>query len=230
MVAKKMVGSEASARKYDLLTALSVSGLASGPTSSTSMMRLIALITARYNWKNDEVSVGQAEMARLWSVDLRTVKREIKRLRELDLLLIKKPGVRGRVATYSLNHDAIANLTGSTWPLVGADFEERMKQDWRSSVAASTGKVVQFPAPGDSVPDDSTFWGQCCKILADENFPRYQRWFATLEFQGKNGGIARLSARSRFYAEYIGKHYLVDIQRAMQMVCPDIREVIIISQ
>ena len=44
------------------------------------MLRLIALITARYNWQRDELSVGQSEMARIWGVHDRTVKREVRRL------------------------------------------------------------------------------------------------------------------------------------------------------
>ena len=76
----KRVGPNAGALKYDLLTALSVAGLHGTPTEQTSLMRLTALITARYNWRLEEVSVGQDELARLWAVNLRTVKREMKRL------------------------------------------------------------------------------------------------------------------------------------------------------
>ena len=40
----------------------------------------MALITTRYNWQRDELTMGQGEIARLWSVDDRTVKREMARL------------------------------------------------------------------------------------------------------------------------------------------------------
>ena len=68
----KRIGPKAGSLKYDLLTALSVAGLHGSPTEQTSLMRLNALITARYNWRLEEVSVGQVELARLWSVNERT--------------------------------------------------------------------------------------------------------------------------------------------------------------
>jgi hypothetical protein len=39
----------------------------------------MALITMRYNWQRDELTTGQGEIAPLWSVDERTVKREMAR-------------------------------------------------------------------------------------------------------------------------------------------------------
>jgi len=50
------------------------------------MLRLISVVTARYNWRNDELSIGQRDMARLWAVNERTVKREMKRLTEANIL------------------------------------------------------------------------------------------------------------------------------------------------
>ena len=93
----KRIGPKAGSLKYDLLTALSVAGLHGSPTEQTSLMRLNALITARYNWRLEEVSVGQVELARLWSINERTVKREMKRLIGMGILSCIRPGVRGRV-------------------------------------------------------------------------------------------------------------------------------------
>ena len=45
----KATGTDAGVIKYDLLTALSVAGLNGGPRLQTSLMRLIAAVTARYN-------------------------------------------------------------------------------------------------------------------------------------------------------------------------------------
>ena len=54
----RLTGKGAGAEKYDLLTALSVAGLSGSPTEQTSMLRLIAVLTARYNWAADELSMG----------------------------------------------------------------------------------------------------------------------------------------------------------------------------
>jgi len=77
---RKLTGPQAGSLKYDLLTALSVVGLHGSPTLQCSMLRLSAMVTARYNWRLDEISIGQAELARIWGVNERTVKREMKRL------------------------------------------------------------------------------------------------------------------------------------------------------
>ena len=87
MDAKRFTGPQAGSQKYDLLTALAVAGLCGSPGFQTSMLRLIALVTARYNWARDELTVGQREMARMWSVDERTVKRELKRLTTAGVLV-----------------------------------------------------------------------------------------------------------------------------------------------
>ena len=122
----KRVGPKAGGLKYDLLTALNVTGLHGTPTEQTSLMRLSALITARYNWRIEEVSIGHAELARLWGVNDRTVKREMKRLMAMGVLLCIRPGVRGRVGAYRLNYARIYALSRPLWACVGSDFEGRM--------------------------------------------------------------------------------------------------------
>ena len=128
MDAKRYTGPQAGSQKYDLLTALSVAGLSGSPGFQTSMLRLVALVTARYNWGRNELTVGQREMARLWSVDERTVKREIKRLTAASILLQLRPGVRGRVAAYRLNIAEIHRLSAPVWDRVGPDYADRMAQ------------------------------------------------------------------------------------------------------
>ncbi len=53
MIARRPASYGAAALKYDLLTMMGV--------------------TARYNWRNGEMTVGRREIARLWGVDERTV-------------------------------------------------------------------------------------------------------------------------------------------------------------
>lgn len=125
---KRMSGPKAGSMKYDLLTALSVTGLAGSLTLQASMTRLIALVTARYNWRLDEVSVGQRDLAKMWSVKERTVKREMKRLTDSKVLIQLRAGVRGRVGAYRLNYTEIWKQSEPLWKNVGPDFAERMAE------------------------------------------------------------------------------------------------------
>ena len=96
----RVTGPGSGVHKYDILTAVAIAGLHGSTTQQVSALRLISLITARYNWQRNELSIGQAEMARLWGVNERTAKREVKRLLAMGLLDVKRAGVRGRVASY----------------------------------------------------------------------------------------------------------------------------------
>lgn len=217
MVAKRLVGTGAGVRKYDLLTALAVAGLAGTPAFCMSMTRLIALVTARYNWRLDEVSVGQEELARLWSVDVRTVKREIKRLREVGILVVKQPGVRGRVASYALDHARIDALTGEVWSRVGTDYRDRMGQ---GSSTASAGNVLAFPRTEDSTP-----WSSIRSHLAAAHPARFQAWYAPLKRETEDGPVLVLRAPSSFHADYVITHLLGDLVRATQAEMPGISAV-----
>lgn len=214
MSQRKIAGPWAGVRKYDLLTALAVAGLAGPPSYATSMTRLIALITARYNWRTDEISIGQAELARLWSVDLRTVKREVKRLRSHGLLVIKREGVRGRVATYGLDHARIEALTSAVWPLVGSDFEERMGTfkglNEGQSVVQTT--VVQFPST------DRSEWSRTRPSLRQADPARYDAWFKPLIRDDRQGSLLRLRAPSSFHAGYVTTHLIGDLTRAVRSI------------
>lgn len=230
--AKKLVGPEASVRKYDLLTALAVAGLAGGPHLMATMTRLIALITARYNWRADEVVIGQADLARLWSVDIRTVKRELRRLRDLGLLLVKRPGVRGRVACYALNHGRIDALTAAHWDHVGPDFQARMAMrgaetgtalpaGHRTEPLDHTTTVIPFP----TVEGSTTEWGRARQHLNMADPARYRAWFQPLRRQSRDGPLLILEAPSAFHAGYVQTHLLGELVRAVMAVDPDVRAV-----
>ena len=122
----RSVGRGASARKYDIITALGAYALAQGKHDQRRVLRLITLITARYNWARDELTVGQREIARLWSVDTRTVKREIAIWRASGWLVVKQQGARGRVTRHGLDIEKMLADTATHWPAVGPDFELRM--------------------------------------------------------------------------------------------------------
>ena len=59
MLAKKTVGRNAAAFKYDLLTVMGAFGLAQEKGRQRLVLRLMTLVTARYNWARDELAVGQ---------------------------------------------------------------------------------------------------------------------------------------------------------------------------
>ena len=97
--------------KYDVLTAVGAWGCGGDKHRQKLVLRLITLLTARYNWQDDTLVTGQREIASLWSVDPRTVKREMAKMRDLGWLILKRPAARGRVACYGLGLDVILRET-----------------------------------------------------------------------------------------------------------------------
>jgi hypothetical protein len=98
MQVKRPAGRHASVVKYDILTALGAFALSQPKSPQRLVLRFMTLVTARYNWSRNELAVGQREIAKLWTVDERTVKREMAKLRAMGWLVVKKQGVRGRVS------------------------------------------------------------------------------------------------------------------------------------
>lgn len=162
MLTTRPVGRRAAARKYDILTALGAHALATGRSEQILALRLITLITARYNWGRDELTVGQREIARLWSVDERTVKREMAKLRGRGWLELLRAGARGRVAEYRLGIERLMQDTRPGWERVGPDFAHRLEE------TPADDKVVPLPLRGEVPPPDPRMaangrWpAQCC--------------------------------------------------------------------
>lgn len=221
----RMTGPGAGAMKYDLLTSLTVAGLNGPPVFQTSMMRLTSLVTARYNWQHEELCVGQREMARMWSVNERTVKREIKRLTEAGLLICKRAGVKGRVATYRLSIQRIVELSEPCWALVGPDFEARMQ----ASHGAATVKVValqDYEATPLKTGSAETPWARAMQRLSEEEPSIFQSWFAKVEFAGFEQGVLKLSAPTRFSERYIATHLMSQLTRAAEPEFGRVRQVV----
>ncbi|MEM8628327.1 MAG: hypothetical protein AAGF32_10385 [Pseudomonadota bacterium] len=114
--------------KYDLLTALTVWAYRQPKRVMTSALRLIGVITARYDWRRDELSVGREWLAGFWHVDPSTAKREMKRLRALGLISLVAAGVRGRVSRYRLERAAILAMARPVGSAVGSDFSSRVAE------------------------------------------------------------------------------------------------------
>ena len=214
------VGRGASARKYDIITALGAYALSQGKHDQRRILRLMTLVTARYNWARDELAVGQREIARLWSVDERTVKREMALLRAKGWLVIKRQGARGRVALHGIDIAQILQDTSAQWPAVGPDFELRMS-------VPEEAKVVAMPVKGDVRPPDissGSEWALAKALLHASDAGLYASWLSGLERVERAGGRLTLRAPSRFHGFYVQTHLERQILTALQDVDVDVNE------
>ncbi|MDW4499251.1 hypothetical protein R5H30_14760 [Sulfitobacter sp. D35] len=224
MLSTKPVGRGAAARKYDLLTAMGAFALSQDKHAQRRVLRLMTLITARYNWGRDELAVGQREIARLWSVDERTVKREMAQLRACGWLVVRRQGARGRVTEYSIDVARILTDTQDQWANVGSDFEIRMGQ----GDAAEGAQVVPMPVRGTvAAPDlsEGTEWALAQALLHAEDAGTYGAWVAALARVERAGGRLTLRAPSRFHAAYVQTHLGARLLAACRDVDADVSEV-----
>lgn len=224
----RAVGRNAAARKYDLITALGVHACHGDKHLQRLVLRLITLIVARYNWQTDEISVGQREIARLWSVDERTVKRDMARLRALGWLVQRRAAVRGRVAVHGLDISAIWAATRPAWDAVGPDFTERMggAPDGGDGGAGGAGNVVSFPQTGQPAEG---LWGRALATLQAQDPALCAAWFRRLEEVGQAGDVLELAAPSRFHARFVQTHHLARLLEAVRRHDAAIRHVAISS-
>ena len=226
MLVKKPVGRSASVIKYDLITALGAFALSLGKADQKRVLRLITLITARYNWARNELAVGQREIARLWSCDERTVKREMARLRGAGWLVVRRQGARGRVTEYELDRDRVLLDTKPVWPAVGPDFVIRMDDTPEAT------SVVPFRGPIDVPPPDlstGTEWALAQAVLHREDPASFGSWMRALERDSRAGGRLMLRAPSRFHAAYVQTHLASRILTACQAIDGDVSAVEIVQ-
>lgn len=228
----RAVGREAAAKKYDLLSAMMAHGLAADKHRQRLVLRLMALITSRYNWQRDELAIGQREIARLWCVDERTVKREMARLRDSGWLVLRRQGARGRVSEYGLGMERLLAETAPHWAAVGPDLVARLGAE---AVPAGTDpNVIPFPrnAPTEELPADpgqevaveaGGSWARCCRRLRAENPARHAAWLAGLKVLSEAGGQLLLEAPSRFHASYVQTHLMAAIEAAARSEAPELQ-------
>ena len=224
MLTAKTVGRNASVAKYDILTALGCYALSRNKHDQRLILRLITLITARYNWARNELAVGQREIARLWSVDERTVKREMAKLRALGWLVVTRQGARGHVTEYRIDKERMLEATQETWPKVGPDFDMRMQGQ------PETDRVVPLPSRGDvPAPDisDGQEWSLAQALLHAENPNTYGSWLHALIRVDRAGGRLTLKAPTRFHGVYVQTHLLGQITKACQAVDDAVTEVVL---
>ncbi|WP_166418706.1 DnaA N-terminal domain-containing protein [Cochlodiniinecator piscidefendens] len=218
MQTKLYTGVNAGSLKYDLLTAISVAGFYGTSTLQMTMARLTGLITARYNWKLDEFSVGQRDLAKMWNVNERTVKREIKRCVETKILICKRQGVRGRVGAYRLNLPEIYRLSQPHWDSVGPDFVERMtasdprrkSPEHENVMKVDFGPRIEPPEPAlNTEPTDDTprgRWRAAQRRLRDLHPENYESWFKGVQFVSLENTTLSLKVKTKFSSRYIMTH------------------------
>jgi hypothetical protein len=233
-------GQGAGSRKYDVLTALATAGLSGSSGEATSALRLIAVITARYDWSRDSVAIGQEELARLWGTSLRTAKRETKRLTTTGVLVCLAPGVRGRVGVYRLDPAALRRLTERAWPRVGADFADRMAAQLgveppASPVRSETARHGDHPAGngGGEEPEPATevgggaAWIRVQRRLLALDPAAHAAWYSRLSFRCQEGQGVRIRAPSRFTASYVETHLAIPLGRAVAEVFGETAKVVL---
>ena len=236
------VGREAASRKYDLLSALMAHGLAGDKHRQRLVLRLMALITTRYNWQADELTIGQAEIARLWSVDERTVKRDMAQLRTLGWIVVKRQGARGRVSVLGLGLERILIDTRAEWPNVGPDFVARLGgagggaggagqgagtgSGQGGGTAAST--VVPFSRPGAAAEaGPGGVWAAARALLLAEDAAVFGAWLAPLAEAGIENGQLLLLAPSRFHASYVMTNLRERLTTALRRAEPSLAGVMV---
>lgn len=223
----RAVGREAAARKYDILSALMVHALAEDKHVQRLVLRMMTLVTTRYNWQQDELSIGQEEIARLWSVDERTVKREMAKLRALGWFVVKRQGARGRVSIYGIDLARVMEDTRPAWPRIGADFVARVSP--ASAAEAMASNVVPL-RPAVPAPEPAgTIWGAVQQRLHRDDPATYAVWFRALTEAGAGEGCLTLAAPTRFHASYVETHLKHRLLAALRETEPSFCDVRIIA-
>lgn len=224
MLAKRPTGQGAASRKYDLLTALGAHACGGSKFQQRLVLRFMTMITARYNWQRDELTMGRTEIARLWQVDERTVKRELAKLKLAGWMTVKRAAARGRVTVYGVDWNQVLDDTRAAWPCVGPDFEARIAEI--RGVPAddpAARKVVAFPssASGD------TEWDRALAYLSRDDQAFSAHWLTPLRRVSVAGGILELEAPSAFHAQYLMSQAGMRLLRAVQMAAPNVHRVVV---
>jgi hypothetical protein len=214
----KPVGQGAASRKYDIISALTAYALAGDRGTQRLVLRCLALITTRYNWQRDELSMGQEAIATLWDVDKRTVKRELAKLQARGWLVLKRRGARGRVSVYGLCLSRMLADTRPAWGNIGPDFIDRMEPP---APQAAPSNVVALRQVARPVQDGAT-WSAAQEILHGEDMASFGAWFAGLVAQEEGEGWLTLAAPTRFHATYVETHLMGRLMRAVRRVDPTI--------
>ena len=219
-------GPSAGAAKYDVLTALLVMASQGEAVEARLALRLSLLITARFNWRKGIFAVGQKELARMWGVTERTVKREMVELRARGWIEVAVPAARGRVAEYRIKFEVVLRETMRYWTAVGPDFTARLTgapepEGQRSNVVPLRRETPLLPESG--------LWSRIADHLRAQDPAVYDAWFSHLVYVSSDQGVLTLNAPTRFLASYIGSHYQGHLLAAALAQDFSVREVKVVT-
>ena len=212
------VGRGAASRKYDILSALLAFALAGDKTLQKQVLRMMALITTRYNWQRNELTMGQEAIAVLWSVDKRTVKRDLAKLQAKGWLIQKRRGARGRVSVYGIDLERMLEDTRPVWLNIGEDFVERMDPAARPATPSNVVALHKVQRP----EEDGSVWAKAQAILHQEDMATYGAWFHGLSDAGCEDWWLLLAAPTRFHATYVKTHLIARLVSAVRRAEPSI--------
>ena len=229
MAILKPIGKKSSSTKYDILACIAAHCLSADKTTQRQTLRLIALITARYNWLGNELKIGQKEIARLWAVDTRTVKREVARLKLKGWLEVRHQGARGRVTTYKLNIEKIISSCQPQLSNIGPDFVQRLgavveQKEQSKVVNVDFGQTAAKPVP---VREGS--WGDVMAAMRQVNPTQFESWLARLDFVNVDAHILTLRAPSTFVANYVQSHLSDMVLNTAKRAFTDVRRLRIVG-
>lgn len=217
MLVSKPVGREAATKKYDILSALSAFALSQDKHAQRRILRLMSLITTRYNWQRNELSMGQEDIARLWSVDLRTVKREMAKLRAIGWLVETRGAARGRVALHAIDLALIMADTREVWANIGTDFIDRQTLNVPTPAASN---VVPFQAVPTLV--GGSVWSSAQIAFQAQDVAAFGAWIAQMTELEREGGTLCLLAPSRFHKTYVETHLMDRLLRIVRRIDPSV--------
>jgi len=227
MLAKRPSGQGAASRKYDLLTALGVHACASTKFQQRLVLRFMTVITARYNWQRDELTMGRAELARIWQVDERTVKRELAKLKTCGWMFVKRAAARGRVTVYGIDWVRVLRDTEDAWVHVGPDFVLRAAElAGQPTIADADRTIVAFPS-APSTHDGETEWDLARSYLSQQDFAFYVNWLAPVRRIGLGAGVLELEAPSAFHAQYLNTQAGARLLGAVRVSAPQVHRVVV---
>lgn len=219
-------GPSAGAAKYDVLTALLVMASQGEAVEARLALRLSLLITARFNWRKRVFAVGQKELARMWGVTERTVKREMAELRARGWIEVSVPAARGRVSEHRIHFDAVLGETMRYWTAVGPDFAARLTGAPKPEGQGSNVIPLRQETP---LPTESGLWSRIANHLRAQDPVVYEAWFSQLVYVDFEQGVLKLVAPTRFLANYIGSHYQGHLLGAALAQDCAVREIRVIS-
>jgi hypothetical protein len=227
-------GRQAPVAKYDILAAIGVAAFGKSQLAKDLAHRLTVLIVARYNWAADELSVGRQQLAELWNVDERRVKRLVAELKKHGILTIKRAGVRGRVTTYRLGVEVIAELTRPFWARLGADIQARLEANFPPR-HTSHNDAPERPSLPERREENAEFEGDGTRRVSldepllqalREEIPgdRFSRWFSGIVVEGSTERVV-LRAPTKFIADYIEINFGDLLDRVGKSIYPHVRRV-----